>query len=388
MFSLSTQATEFSGLDACSIATSTNFTNICQKKGDPQVQHKVKNQIIHLALTMDSDENLPKDLNSVSFNEKSDQQNMDNLSIELRAKYLARLEKLILHYFGLNKVQLVDLFNQVKSEIIKAAKRNGINEDVLMKTAKTAIFDFENLNPKNAPRILQACDKDGMGEQAIFLDKIDQNFYVLICPGELLKAAFASKYPLKILSFFIGHELGHSLDISKSGLAVFSDYLNCLEKNYSVEIKSNISKARELEQVKRSSTTKTLIDFAEKTSWIRYYDGVQKSIEEKNKEIGFSETFRITFYAYELTADIFGFFALANQLEKLNPSEKNIVVDDFVSYRVCGEEFISLTHPSSRLRTIIGFQSKLLIDAFRCESNHQEQNSCNWISQNDRSQKN
>jgi len=366
------------GINFCDISTSTNYVNFCSKNSKSVDEKIIRNQIISSALTA-PDGSLPVDLKSVSFNEKNDQQAVDNLRIEQRARYLTQVERLVFQSMGLRRDQLKELFNEIKSQLIQVAEKSGIGQDILERTARTELFSFENLNSKNSARILQACDKDGMGEQAIFLDKIDQNYYMLICPGELLRAARASRFPLKLLSFFIGHELGHSVDISKAGTQIFSNYLNCLEKFYGTEFRLNISKALQTELANRSVPSSTLVGLAEKASWNRYYDAVHKSISEKNLNIGLSEVFKSTFYAYELTADIFGHLGFARQLEKLSQSEKNEILEDFTRYRVCEDEFVSLTHPNSRLRTTIGFQSNILRNLLRCQTPAKEANSCNWL---------
>jgi hypothetical protein len=83
-----------------------------------------------------------------------------------------------------------------------------------------------------------ACGNDGLVENA-FATTIKEERYVLICPGFLitLSQTPSTSDRFNTILFAISHEIGHHIDNSKVGDELYTDYLNCLSKNYAGQFK-------------------------------------------------------------------------------------------------------------------------------------------------------
>lgn len=84
-----------------------------------------------------------------------------------------------------------------------------------------------------------ACGSDGLIDNA-FATTIDNEKYVLICPGFLITMTQTPdlKERFNTILHAISHEMGHHIDNSKVGNELYAPYLSCLSKNYSEKFNS------------------------------------------------------------------------------------------------------------------------------------------------------
>lgn len=83
-----------------------------------------------------------------------------------------------------------------------------------------------------------ACGVDGLIDNA-FATTIKNERYVLVCPGFLITLSQTPSASDRFNSILhaISHEIGHHIDNSKVGNALYAEYLNCLSNNYASQFK-------------------------------------------------------------------------------------------------------------------------------------------------------
>ena len=85
-----------------------------------------------------------------------------------------------------------------------------------------------------AQMLSNACGSDGLIDNA-FATTIQGERYVLVCPGFLITLNQTATEEERFNSILqaISHEMGHHIDNSKVGNALYAPYLSCLASNYS-----------------------------------------------------------------------------------------------------------------------------------------------------------
>ena len=120
-----------------------------------------------------------------------------------------------------------------------------------------------------------ACGTDGLVDNA-FATELNGQRYVLVCPGFLITLSQSADDTERFNSILhaISHEMGHHIDNSKVGDALYAPYLNCLSNNYA-------------DQFKRSKDDD------------KYCNAKDRKIEDCNKQV-------VASHSHELIADQWG----------------------------------------------------------------------------------
>jgi len=305
--------------------------------------------------------------------EEEDKKKLANLTLPEHNAYLTRLEIRILDYLKSDQKDFHALFERVRTSAMKLARARQFPVGAIERMSNVKLFDYSRINDSDQAQIKSGCGLNGLSANAYF-ENFDGNDVIVFCPGLILSNS-SSMHGVRLNSYFIGHELGHSVDINKLGYDAYGSFLDCIELNHQNDFRQEEALARQnsfriakkAENANATYTDKMMAAFQKRND--QHYDARITSLLYIYKDRPTS-SFRSNLYAQEITADIFGFAALAGEMNSLSSQQEKMKFwSEFLDYRAKDSIETSITHPTISLRNLIGLGSDEIQKALGCRTN-------------------